>query len=377
MRIVKKKKEINCGIELLRLLSMLMIVLLHTLGEGGLLDVISGINFKIGWFLEILAYSAVNIFALISGFVYYSDKEKKFDYSKYISFWIPICLYSVLNYVCVSLYTKHGIRLILLIKSFFPVLLAKYWYVNAYTGLFFLIPWINKLLRNCSKKEMGTLLAIMLIVYSFFSNIAIPYSDPFMLKRGYSAFWLIILYVIGAGLKKNKICEQISKRIWFLIFTMCVLITWIFKVFSPIVPKIFVCYLSIPTVFAAISLVSIFTQIKFSNTIKKIILFFSPAAFGVYLIHCNPDFYSLLITKKFIGYASYPWYIFSYKVLLTTIIIFISCLLLERIRLYLFKVLKIDNFINLLRRLVTKIVNKLINILNSRKLRKILKLKRT
>lgn len=45
------KKEKNCGIELLRLVSMLMIVVLHTLGEGGLLSIIIGVNYKIGWLL--------------------------------------------------------------------------------------------------------------------------------------------------------------------------------------------------------------------------------------------------------------------------------------------------------------------------------------
>jgi len=148
MREVLKKKEKNCGIELLRLVSMLMIVLLHTLGEGGLLSIINGVNYKIGWLLEIISYSAVNVFALITGFVNYSDEDKKFSYSKYIFFWVPICFYSVINYVIISWYTTKSINLILLIKSFFPVLFAKYWYVNAYTGLFFLIPWINKLIRK-------------------------------------------------------------------------------------------------------------------------------------------------------------------------------------------------------------------------------------
>jgi len=364
MREVLKKKEKNCGIELLRLVSMLMIVLLHTLGEGGLLSIINGVNYKIGWLLEIISYSAVNVFALITGFVNYSDEDKKFSYSKYIFFWVPICFYSVINYVIISWYTTKSINLILLIKSFFPVLFAKYWYVNAYTGLFFLIPWINKLIRNCSKKETNELMVVIFIVFSLFSNIAIPFSDPFMLNRGYSVLWLIILYIIGAGLKKNQTCDKKSKKYWFFIFLLSVLIPWTIKVYSPIVPNIFICYISIMPVIASISLISLFSQIKIHKMIKKVILFLSPAAFGVYLIHSNIDFSSLFITKRFIEYASYPWYIFCFKVILTSLIIFISCLLLEKLRLYLFKVLKINYFIEYFKKTIVKFVSIFITRLN-------------
>ena len=334
------KKERNVGIELLRLVSMFMVVVLHTLGEGGILSVATGIKYNISWLFEIIAYSAVNVFAIITGYVNFTDEEKEFNYFKYIKFWIPVCFYSVINYVAVSLYTMHSINLIELLKSFFPVLFAKYWYVNAYTGLFFFIPWINKLLRNCSEKETNKLMAILLIVFSLFSNIAIPFSDPFMIERGYSVLWLVILYIIGAGFKKNYVVYKKSKKFWGMLFFVSVLITWLIKVFSPVAPNIFVCYISVTTVIASISLVAIFSQLNTPIILKKIILFFSPAAFGVYLIHSNVYFSSLFISKNFMTYVNNNLCIFITKTIITAIIIFISCLLIEKIRIYVFKLLK-------------------------------------
>ena len=64
-------KERNYGIDLLRILSMFMVVLLHLCGFGGVLSNVKpfSVNYYIAWFLEIVSYCAVDVFALISGFV--------------------------------------------------------------------------------------------------------------------------------------------------------------------------------------------------------------------------------------------------------------------------------------------------------------------
>ena len=64
---------------------MFFVVLLHSLGHGGVLKntIIDSPQYKFAWFLEIFAYCAVDVFALISGYVSYTNKEKKTNYSKY------------------------------------------------------------------------------------------------------------------------------------------------------------------------------------------------------------------------------------------------------------------------------------------------------
>ena len=75
---VSVKKERNYGIDLLRLISMFMIVGLHVLGQGGILKSVQDLTFKgeIFWGLEILFYGAVNVYAIISGYVGYKTKHK-------------------------------------------------------------------------------------------------------------------------------------------------------------------------------------------------------------------------------------------------------------------------------------------------------------
>ena len=63
----------NYGIDALRLISMFMVVVLHVLGQGGVLKAAKNGQYIISWLLEIIAYCAVNCYAIISGYVGYSD----------------------------------------------------------------------------------------------------------------------------------------------------------------------------------------------------------------------------------------------------------------------------------------------------------------
>ena len=58
----------NANIELLRILSMFMVLVLHALGWSGALEHLSGAQYWVYWFIEALAIIAVNVFMLISGY---------------------------------------------------------------------------------------------------------------------------------------------------------------------------------------------------------------------------------------------------------------------------------------------------------------------
>ena len=77
----------NYGIDLLRIVSMNMIVMLHVLGIGSFLDNVEGITIEYAtmWFLETASLCAVNCFALISGYVGFG---RKFKLSKLMQLWI-------------------------------------------------------------------------------------------------------------------------------------------------------------------------------------------------------------------------------------------------------------------------------------------------
>ena len=80
-------KKRNLGIDLLRIISMYMIVILHVLGQGGILfnlEIFSN-KYNIAWILEIICFCSVNLYGFITGYVMTGSK---FKYKKIINLWI-------------------------------------------------------------------------------------------------------------------------------------------------------------------------------------------------------------------------------------------------------------------------------------------------
>ena len=56
--VIHKESERNYGIDMLRIFAMFLIVILHCLGQGGILNNVipNSLQYKFSWFLEICAY---------------------------------------------------------------------------------------------------------------------------------------------------------------------------------------------------------------------------------------------------------------------------------------------------------------------------------
>lgn len=78
MESVIKGTRRNYGIDALRLFSMLLVVTLHVLGHGGVLENLVGKKYAVCWLLECFSFCAVNCYGIISGYVGFSDKKKNF-----------------------------------------------------------------------------------------------------------------------------------------------------------------------------------------------------------------------------------------------------------------------------------------------------------
>ena len=105
-------KERNYGIDLLKIVSMFMVVVLHVLRHGGILEnvPILSINDTVAWVMEILCLCAVNLFALTTG---YLCIDKKFNFKNVINLWIWVLFYNVLFTLLI-----RGFDLIPLVSSF-------------------------------------------------------------------------------------------------------------------------------------------------------------------------------------------------------------------------------------------------------------------
>ena len=90
-----QKKERMANLEVLRCVAMMMVVVLHYLGKGGLLPDLTvplSVQDMVAWLLEAFCIVAVNVYMMISG---YFLCESSFKLSRLLTLWLQLWLYSV------------------------------------------------------------------------------------------------------------------------------------------------------------------------------------------------------------------------------------------------------------------------------------------
>lgn len=147
-------KTRNYGIDFLRMISMIMIVMLHTLGHGGILRSVSflSVHYQIAWLLEVIAFGAVNTYAMISGFV---SVDSHFKISNILILWLQVLFYGILINTVFFFLLPESRNTSGWIQALFPVTRKEYWYFTAYAGVFFLSPIhqsdVSESLRKANK----------------------------------------------------------------------------------------------------------------------------------------------------------------------------------------------------------------------------------
>lgn len=193
------------GIDLLRILSMLMVVATHALGEGGLLEAAIGHTSHTAfvWLTEAGVACAVNVYGLISGYVGYSARHRP---ANLLYLWCQAVFYT-LGFT-VLLKWGQGLALGDILAGLCPVTKRTYWYLTAYFALFFLMPALNFLIRTLPKKELLLLNASCVFLFSLMPSIL--ESDLFFTKDGYSCLWLAVLYLLGGTCRRLELFHKTS-----------------------------------------------------------------------------------------------------------------------------------------------------------------------
>ena len=293
-----KEKTYFHNLDLLRIVSMFMIVLTHILGKGGLRDAVDGREdayFFIVWIMQIFAYVAVNCYGLISGYIGLGSESKL---SKIALLWLQVLFYTLVITVCFNLfgYQLDGNDWL---GAFFPVVTSQYWYVTAYFGLLVFKPLLDKGLRFISDKQLGQLVVGIFLVFSLvpalFNNKVLEYS----LSKGFGMTWLIILYILGAYLRRLDL-EKIKTSFLLALYLFSSFITFLGM---NGIGEIWFWYPSPSLVLASLAIFILFAKWKISGQgrLGALIAFLAPASFGVYLIHLHPLIEKHLLVDQFIS----------------------------------------------------------------------------
>ena len=285
--------------------------------------------------LNEIARFSVPIFLMVSGALLLNKNE-------------PITLFYKKRFIRIC-YPLIFFIIISCIFNSYPNLFTAFWYCWMILGTYLAIPFIRKIINNSSMKEIEYLI-IIFIFSSIFYQIMYSINLEFSLDLNF--FITPITYlVIGFYLSKKEF--SISPKKLILISSLIFIITTILKIiygdYFDIYPKInMISYLdfSILQILQASSLFlicrfiysdnnGVLTNIKNIleyNFIKKLILSFSRASYGMYLVHMIfLNSYFRLIFKG-LKNSNLKIFIFSIFVFIfLTIISWIIIIILSRI----------------------------------------------
>lgn len=365
-RLDARARAHNTGVDLLRILCMFGIVAMHTVspGWGGVFETAQpgSIQFAICALIRAVGMSALDAFALISGFVAYSEKKKPVRITGILHLYLQVLTYGLLVALVFRLVRPELVSVRHFVTPFFPITGNLYWYYTAYVGMFVVSPLLNAAIRYTPKRTLRVVLLAMFAAFSVYTAVC----DSFKILEGYSTIWLILLYVMGGILKKCEIGRKLRPWAAFAGFAVLTGITCLWKLyglqvdlFGVTIDRDVLSTFTSPTVLGASLLCVIgFYKLRFKKFMTRLAAFASPCVFAVYLLNAHDLIHDNLIEGRFacLGTAS-P------LTLIGTILAFAAgfvaaSILIDRVRLLAFDLLHIPQLLSALDRAAHKLVQK-------------------
>lgn len=324
------------GVELLRIVTMLMILTSHFFVHGGILGKLSPDSpyFFICWIIEAFCYVMVNCYALITG---YFQSSSKFKLKKLLLLWGQIIFISAFSYIILAAFGKIEFRWSDFSRAALPVVMQRYWFATAYVILYAISPLLNFVIERMNKREFTICIAVLCGIFVVFRNF-FYWSDFANLHGGYSWVSLAVLYMVGAYMRIHRPVIKHPLILYSVLSLITALsriiltIFWYRFEFDSVYLKALMQYNSVTVVAASVCLFYFFLNLEIKNRAAlALIELFSPATFGVYLIHEQIEVKSIL--WKFIKPARYLGTPYLILYLIGVVLsLFIACALTDRLR---------------------------------------------
>ena len=290
-----------------RILGMYAIIINHILAHG---KVLKKYRHRIFVILLILCQWHISLFTLISGIIGYN---KYINYYNLFYLWLTVLFYSVIIYLIFKVYKLKNLDEDIF-SYLFPVISGKYWYFTKYFGMYLLLPIINKGILYTNESELRIIVFSTIGIFVIWGDLINQREDPFLLNSGRSTLWFVVFYITGTYVGKYKLRNNIKKKSSFFIYLIIFICTnFISYYFSTdklrdirikLLLKIKILFHyrnnSITSIVQAISLTLFLCQIKFNNLTERIITFFGPFTFSVYLIHEHKLIRKYIINNLFV-----------------------------------------------------------------------------
>lgn len=338
-------KERQTNIELCRIFCMIYIVIYHLFIHNPAVTS----SYPYSTALTTIFSLGVPVFIIISG--YFGIHRSVKGILNLIS---QILFYSIIaTLICIYFY-KEPVTRAQWLSVAFPISKTQYWFVSTYVLLYILAPYVNKILDSFSKKSYAYYLLTLTVLVTYWGGVM---KGDNCSDRSIITF--IYLYSIGGFIRRYldeiqiNICQTCNKikKIKFWQLYICVsiiffiLVTYLPYPCDKVINAFSNKYNSIGLTIFSILFFCSFRELKMQSTfINKI----AKSSFAIYLIHGH----SIVTYHRWLynPYTKYGvtidngWTCLLYLLVIAFTIV-ISCILIDQIRILLFRYLAIDSII--------------------------------
>ena len=204
----------NHGIDLLKIIAMIMVVMGHVILSGGVNEAVTSVRGSCAYYtvfaIRLVTICAVDCFVLATGYLYYGRKVKL---SRVVELWLQVVFLSavVLGGALVSGYCPTGLQWL---KTFLPISTYHYWFITQYMLLMLFVPMLNRFVECLDGKGALYLIAVLVFVFSILPTFLFPTEIP--LNGGYTVVWFCVLFIIGSCIRKFDVAKRVGAILaWF------------------------------------------------------------------------------------------------------------------------------------------------------------------
>lgn len=226
------KKERNIGIDLLKIFAMIGVVVLHynNLGIGkafAYAPLFSHKSYAL-FFLQSVFICAVNVFVMISG--YFMADTTRVNIKKPIRLLVQVVVFREMIYIIKTLCSGKQLYGPLLWRFLLP----QSWFAVLYVALYCLAPYLSRLLKSLSDKNLGIFVNLSFILFSIWPFAVdvlqewtgITFSGLSSVARsgsdfGYTLINFILVYLLGAAIRR----KGTTGKLW--VSAIKLLVCWI------------------------------------------------------------------------------------------------------------------------------------------------------
>lgn len=204
------EKERYSNFELLRIVSMIMIIAYHysIKGQGRYISEMPFVNKVFIEEISMFGKIGVNLFILITG--YFGVYSSGIKIIKMLKLECQVLFFSLFMMVFGGIakgFILSGVRF----QYIFPTIFNLYWFMTAYMILYCFMPFINKMLLALQDSEIKILRGLIIFIWCIIPTIT------FQLDAGMNwsqQIWMFTTYILGASFRLLPIKKR---RRWWII----------------------------------------------------------------------------------------------------------------------------------------------------------------